>query len=109
MRYGAPSRSGKAGRMVDIEVGEFTGRRRFDPLTAAAVVLTVDAALFLVLAVVGVPFLMFIFGDDYTGRWQHIAPLVTWWLVAALLGAACATAVARSLGRGGVRVRRAGA
>ena len=39
--------------MVDIEVGEFTGRRRFDPVTAASVVLTVDAALFLVLAVVG--------------------------------------------------------
>src|SRR4051794_11131522 len=108
MRYGAPSRSGKAGRMVDIEVGEFTGRRRFDPVTAAAVVLTVDAALFLVVAVVGVPFLLFIFGDDYTGTWPQMAPLVTWWVAAALLGAACATAVVRSFGRGGTGARRLG-
>jgi hypothetical protein len=95
--------------MVDIEVGEFTGRRRFDPVTAASVVLTVDAALFLVVAVVGVPFLLFIFGDDYTGTWRHMAPLITWWVVAALLGAACTTAVIRSFGRGGAGARRAGA
>jgi hypothetical protein len=94
--------------MVDIEVGEFTGRRRFDPVTAAGVVLTVDAALFLVVAVIGVPFLLFIFGDDDTGTWPHMAPLVTWWVVAALLGAACATAVVRSFGRGGPGARRLG-
>jgi len=95
--------------MVDIEVGEFTGQRRFDPITAASVVLTVDAALFLVLAVVGVPFLLFVFGDDDTGTWQHMGPLTAWWLAAALLGAACATAVVRSFGSGGVLARRLGA
>jgi hypothetical protein len=95
--------------MADIEVGEFSAQRRFDPATAAGVVLTVDAALFLVLAVVGAPFLMFVFADDYTGTWPQMAPLVTWWVTAALLGAACATAVVRSFGSGGVRARRLGA
>src|SRR4051812_50080996 len=87
--------------MTDIEVVEFTGRRRFDPITAASVVLTVDAALFLVLAVVGAPFLMFVFADDDTGTWPHMAPLVTWWVVAAVLGVACTAAVIRSFGSGG--------
>jgi len=94
--------------MVDIEVGEFTGRRRFDPITAASVVLTVDAALFLVLAVVGLPFLLYIFADDDTGTWSRMAPLVTWWAAAALLGAASTVAVVRSFGRGGGRARRIG-
>ncbi|MCU7727628.1 hypothetical protein ODJ79_28250 [Actinoplanes sp. KI2] len=95
--------------MVDIEVGELTERRRFDPITAASVVLTVDAALFLVIAVVGAPFLMFVFADDYTGTWPQMAPLVIGWVAAALLGAACATAVVRSFGSGGVWARRLGA
>jgi hypothetical protein len=95
--------------MVDIEVGEFTGGRRFDSITAASVVLTVDAALFLVLAVVGVPFLLFVFGDDDTGTWQHMGPLLAWWVAAAVLGVACAAAVVRSFGSGGVRARRLGA
>lgn len=94
--------------MVDIEVGEFTGRRRFDRVTAAAVVLTVDAALFLVVAVVGVPFLLYIFADDDTGTWPHMAPLVIWWVVAAVLGAACTAAVVRTFGRGGPGARRLG-
>jgi len=95
--------------MVDIEVGEFTGRRRFDPVTAAGVVLTVDAALFLVLAVVGLPFLLYIFADDDTGTWSRMAPLVSWWTAAALLGAASTIAVVRSFGSGGDRARRLGA
>ena len=94
--------------MVDIEVGEFTERRRFDPVTAASVVLTVDAALFLMVAVVGLPFLLFIFSDDDTGTWQRMAPLVSWWVAAALLGAACTTAVVRAFGRGGAGARRLG-
>jgi len=93
--------------MVDIEVGEFTGRRRFDRVTAATIVLTVDAALFVVIAVVGVPFLLFIFGDD-TGTWPRMGPLVAWWATSALLGTACATAVTRSVGRGGAGARRLG-
>ncbi|WP_030442277.1 hypothetical protein [Actinoplanes subtropicus] len=94
--------------MVDFEVGEFTARRRFDAAAAATVVLTVDAALFLVVAVVGVPFLLFVFGDDDTGTWPHMAPLLTWWVAAALLGAACATAVVRSFRRGGTGAGRIG-
>ena len=94
--------------MVDIAVGEFTGRRRFDRVTAGTIVLTVDAALFVVVAVVGVPFLLFIFGDDDTGTWPRMAPLIAWWAAAALLGTACATAVIRSLGRGGAGARRLG-
>ena len=93
--------------MVDIQVGEFTGRRRFDRVTAAAIVLTVDAVLFVVIAVVGVPFLLFLFGDD-TGTWPRMAPLIAWWATAALLGLACATAVIRSVGRGGAGARRLG-
>ena len=93
--------------MVGIEVGEFTGRRRFDRVAAATIVLTVDAALFVVIAVVGVPFLLFIFGDD-TGTWSRMAPLIAWWATAALLGTACATAVIRSVGRGGAGARRLG-
>ena len=57
---------------------------------------------------VGVPFLLFIFGDDDTGTWPHMAPLVVWWVAAALLGAACATAVVRAFGRGGAGARRIG-
>lgn len=94
--------------MVDIEVGEFTGRRRFDRVAAATIVLTVDAALFVVIAVVGVPFLLFIFGDDDTGTWSRMAPLIAWWATAALLGTACTTAVIHSVGRGGAGARRLG-
>jgi hypothetical protein len=94
--------------VVDIEVGEFAGRRRFDRDTGAAIVLTVDAALFVVIAVVGVPFLLYIFADDDTGTWPRMAPLLAWWATAALLGAASATAVVRSVGRGGPGARRLG-
>jgi len=94
--------------MVDIEVGEFTGRRRFDRVTAGTIVLTVDAALFVVVAVVSAPFLLLIFGDDDTGTWPRMAPLIAWWAAAALLGTACATAVIRSVGRGGAGARRLG-
>ena len=94
--------------MVDIEVRQFTGRRRFDRVTAGTIVLTVDAALFVVVAVVGVPFLLFIFSDDDTGTWPRMAPLVAWWAAAALLGTACATAVIRSVARGGAGARRLG-
>jgi len=63
--------------MVEIEVGEFSrGRRRVDAVTAASLVLTVDAALFLVIAVLGVPFLLFVFGDE-DGTWHRMWPLVT--------------------------------
>ncbi len=94
--------------MVDIEVREFTGPRRFDRVTAGTIVLTVDAVLFVVVAVVGLPFLLFIFSDDDTGTWPRMAPLVASWTAAALLGTACATAVIRSIGRGGAGARRLG-
>ncbi|MFF5297578.1 hypothetical protein [Paractinoplanes globisporus] len=96
--------------MVDIEAGEFTRPRRFDVVTAACVVLTVDAALFLLIAVVGVPFLLYIFADDDTGTWQRMWPLISWWLVATALGAASALATVRVTGGGGgAGVRRLGA
>lgn len=94
--------------MVDIAVRESTERRRFDPVTAGTIVLTVDAALFVVIAVVGVPFLLLIFGDDDTGTWPRMAPLIAWWATAALLGTACATAVIGSVSRGGAGARRLG-
>lgn len=94
--------------MVDIEVREFTGQRRFDRVTAGAIVLTVDAALFVVVAVVGVPFLLFIFADDDTGTWPRMVPLVAGWVTSALLGTTCAAAVIRSARRGGAGGRRLG-
>lgn len=94
--------------MVDIEVREFTGQRRFDRVTAGAIVLTVDAALFVVVTMVGVPFLLFIFADDDTGTWRRMVPLVALWVTSALLGTACAAAVIRSAGRGGAGGRRLG-
>jgi len=91
-----------------IEVGDFTRSRRMDTITAATVVLTINAALFLLIAVVGAPFLAFIFADDDTGTWERMWPLITWWVVAAGLGAASARVAVRAIGRGDHDFRRAG-
>jgi hypothetical protein len=91
-----------------IEVGELPGARRIDTVTAASVVLTINAALFLVIAVVGAPFLAYIFADDDTGKWNRMWPLVTWWFVAAGLGVACARVAMRSIGRRNYDIRRSG-
>ncbi|MFG1991860.1 hypothetical protein ACGFJ7_17975 [Actinoplanes sp. NPDC048988] len=78
--------------MVDVEAMELTGeRRRFDRLTAAAVMVAVDAVLYLVIAIVGVPFLMFVFADE-TGTWQRLWPYVGSWVLLCVGGAACAAA-----------------
>ncbi|XVV16442.1 hypothetical protein ACQP2X_19370 [Actinoplanes sp. CA-131856] len=92
--------------MVDvIETTELTGaRRRMDKVTSAAVMVTIDAVLFLVIALVGVPFLMFIFGDE-SGTWGRLWPYVGSWVLAGLGGAACAAA-AFGLTRSGAQLAR---
>ncbi|WP_433383661.1 hypothetical protein ACQPZX_21960 [Actinoplanes sp. CA-142083] len=91
-----------------IEVGDFSRSRRVDTVTAASIVLTINAALFLLIAVVGAPFLAYIFADDDTGTWDRMWPLVTWWVVAAGLGAASARVAVQAIGRGNHDFRRSG-
>ena len=93
--------------MVDLEAGEPARGHRIDAVAAAAIVLTVDAVLLLVIAVIGVPFLMFVFGDE-NGTWHRLWPYAVAWLVAVLLAVACAAAVLRLSGYGAFSVRRAG-
>ncbi|XVU29358.1 hypothetical protein ACQPZJ_20485 [Actinoplanes sp. CA-054009] len=92
--------------MVDvIETAELAGaRRRMDKVTSAAVVVTVDAVLFLAIAFIGVPFLMFIFADE-SGTWGRLWPYVGSWVLAGLAGAACAAA-AFGLTRSGAQLAR---
>ncbi|SNY68903.1 hypothetical protein [Paractinoplanes atraurantiacus] len=94
--------------MVDvIETTELAGaRRRMDKVTSAAVVVTVDAVLFLAIAVVGVPFLMFVFADE-TGTWARLWPYVGSWVLAGVGGAACAAAT-YGLTRSGAQLARHG-
>ncbi|MDY7090459.1 MAG: hypothetical protein SYR96_35890 [Actinomycetota bacterium] len=92
--------------MADTDVVEARGHR-IDAITAAAIVLTVDAVLLLVIAVLGVPFLMFVFGDE-EGTWQRLWPYAAGWLLAVLLAAACAAAVIRLSGFGAYSIRLAG-
>jgi hypothetical protein len=95
--------------MVEIGAGEMRRTRQWDAVTAASVVVTIDAALFLVIAVVGVPFLLYIFADDDTGTWQRMWPLIAGWTIATVLGAACARVAIRAIGSGNYDFRRSGA
>ncbi|WP_203770829.1 hypothetical protein [Paractinoplanes deccanensis] len=92
--------------MVDvIEVNELPeARRRIDPVMAAAVTVSVDAALFVVVAVAGVPFLMFVFADE-SGTWQRLWPYVGTWVIACVSGAGT-TAAAFVLARSSTRFAR---
>ncbi|WP_250003530.1 hypothetical protein [Actinoplanes sp. M2I2] len=97
--------------MVDIQAGESVEAgepvrgSRVDMVMAAAIVLTVDAVLLLAVAVLGVPFLMFAFGD-VDGTWQRLWPLTVAWVVAVGLALVCAAAVAGLSGFGSYSVRR---
>lgn len=93
--------------MADIEAGRTVRAHRVDAVGAAAVVVTVDAVLLLAIAVIGVPFLMFVFADE-DGTWQRLWPLAVSWLVAVVLAALCITAVARLAGFGSYSIRRVG-
>jgi hypothetical protein len=93
--------------MADIEAGQFSTRRRVDVGTPAAMILTVDAVVLLVVAVVGVPFLAFFFGDE-DGGWHRLWPLFAGWFAAAVLGAACTAAVVGLAGHGRYDARRTG-
>ncbi|MBU2665427.1 hypothetical protein KOI35_18120 [Actinoplanes bogorensis] len=93
--------------MVDLEAGQTVRGHRVDAVAAAAIVLTVDAVLFLVVAVIGVPFLMFVFGDE-EGTWARLWPYAAAWLVAVVLAAVCTATVLRLSGFGSYSVRRAG-
>ena len=77
--------------MVEIGAG---GWRRGDVVTTAAVVLTVDAVLMLVIAAVGAPFVLSFFADG-TGTWGRLWPLVTGWLAAGAFGLFCARTAVR--------------
>ncbi len=91
--------------MVDLEAGQSARGYRVDAIAAAAIVLTVDAVLLLAVAVIGVPFLVFLFGDE-DGTWQRLWPLTVSWLIALVLAMACAAAVARISGFGSYSIRR---
>ncbi|MBM2616063.1 hypothetical protein JIG36_10900 [Actinoplanes sp. LDG1-06] len=93
--------------MVDLEMGEQARGHRLDTIAAAAIVLTVDAVVLLVVAVIGVPFLMFVFGDE-DGTWQRLWPYAVAWLVAVVLAVVCAAAVLRLCGFGRWSIRRVG-
>nr|WP_221377570.1 hypothetical protein [Actinoplanes polyasparticus] len=93
--------------MVDIEAGESVRGSRVDTVMAAAIVLTVDAVVLLAVAVIGVPLLMFLFGDE-DGTWLRLWPLIVSWLIAVVLAGVCATAVARLSGLGSYSIRRIG-
>ncbi|WP_127500801.1 hypothetical protein [Actinoplanes solisilvae] len=93
--------------MADIEAARSVRTYRVDVLGAAAVVLTVDAVLLLVTSVVGVPFLLFLFGDE-DGTWRHLWPLTVSWLVAVVLAAVSIAAAARLAGFGDYSIRRVG-
>ncbi|MCO8269722.1 hypothetical protein M1L60_03845 [Actinoplanes sp. TRM 88003] len=93
--------------MVDMDVAESARSSRVDTVMAAAIVLTVDAVVLLAVAVIGVPFLVFMFGDA-DGTWHRLWPLIVAWLVAVALAALCATAVARLSGFGSYSIRRIG-
>jgi hypothetical protein len=80
---------------------------RVDTVGAAAIVVTVDAVLLLAIAVVGVPFLMFVFADE-NGTWPRLWPLAVSWLVAFVLAVVCGAATARLLGFGDYSIRRVG-
>jgi hypothetical protein len=92
--------------MVDADAG-LIEKRRADAVTPAAIVLTVDAVALLMVAVVGLPFLIFFFGDE-AGGWQGLWPYVIGWVAAAVFGAAAAAAAGRFAGFGTYDARRVG-
>ncbi|BCY08149.1 hypothetical protein [Actinoplanes sp. L3-i22] len=79
-----------------------------DAITGGAIVLTVDAVVFLMTALVGAPFLLFFLseGDYPVGP---IWPIATVWGVSAVLGSAAAAAAFLIGARGTQRIRQAGA
>ncbi|MFI1990488.1 hypothetical protein [Actinoplanes sp. NPDC020271] len=82
--------------------------RRMDAVTGGAMVLTVDAVVFLMTALVGAPFVVFFMadGDDPVGP---IWPMATVWVVSAALGSASAAAAFLIGARSTQRIRQAGA
>lgn len=89
-------------------MADISWARRMDALTGGAMVLTVDAVVFLLTALVGAPFLLFFMadGDDPVGP---IWPIATVWAVSAVLGSASAAAAFLIGARGSQRIRQAGA
>ncbi|MEV6302985.1 hypothetical protein AB0M02_26455 [Actinoplanes sp. NPDC051861] len=92
---------------VEIEADGFVPARRIDAVTVAAIVLTVDAVLFLLIAILGVPALIWLFGDEIAS-WSRLWLVVVVWLVACALGPLCTAAVMRVTGRGRYSIRRTG-
>ncbi|WIM99323.1 hypothetical protein ACTOB_002973 [Actinoplanes oblitus] len=81
--------------------------RRMDPVTGGAMVLAVEAVAFLLIAVIGTPFLVFFVADDdasVSWLWPFAAVCAT----SAVLGAAAAVAAFLIGSRGTQRDRRAG-
>ncbi|GAA2895626.1 hypothetical protein Acy02nite_25550 [Actinoplanes cyaneus] len=89
-------------------MADISWARRMDATTGGAMVLTVDAVVFLMTALVGAPFVLFFMadGDDPVGP---IWPMVTVWVVSAALGSASAAAAFLIGARGTQRIRQAGA
>ncbi|GIE91196.1 hypothetical protein [Actinoplanes regularis] len=89
-------------------MADISWARRMDAITGGAIVLTVDAVVFLMTALVGAPFVLFFLssGDDPLGP---LWPLATVWVVSAVLGSAAAAAAFLIGARNTQRIRQAGA
>ncbi|GLW35957.1 hypothetical protein [Actinoplanes regularis] len=89
-------------------MADISWARRMDAITGGAIVLTVDAIVFLMTALVGAPFVLFFLssGDDPLGP---IWPLATVWVVSAVLGSAAAATAFLIGARSTQRIRQAGA
>jgi hypothetical protein len=92
-------------RMVDVEADGFSGTRRIDMITVAGIVLAVDAVIFLLIAILGVPALAWLFGDELAS-WRRLWLVVLVWVVSLVLGPLCTAATLRITGRGSYSIRR---
>jgi hypothetical protein len=77
-----------------VTTGIVRGWRRFDAVGLSAVVLAVNAIVFLGIAAIGALFLTFFFADE-SESWSRLWPLVAGWAAAAALGTANAVVAAR--------------
>jgi hypothetical protein len=90
--------------MVEIDAGEPVSMRRPDIATTVAVVLAADAVFALVIAVLGVPFLLFVFGDE-DGTWHRLWPYAAGWVVAVAFAAVATASAVRFAGFGEYPIR----
>ena len=84
--------------MVDMEADGFTGTRRIDLITVAGIIVAVDAVMFLLIGVLGVPALAWLFGDEIAS-WSRLWVVVLVWVLSLALGPLCVAATLGITGR----------